>query len=404
MKKHVMTRHIYSILGLSALGASMAITPSFAYASSFTEALTGGTAKLDFRLRYEGVEQEGRDDASALTLRTRLGYLTGDYNGFSGFVEMSNNTAYERNDYLVPAGPDANTPSTKAVVLDPELTTLNQAWIAYQTEGLKLKYGHQRIIMDTRFLGNVGWRQQEQIYSGLSLNAALKGFKFDYAYINNVLNPVGVDIDMTSHAGKLEIAKIPFGKLTAYGYLLDYEVGTDSQTVGLRLAGKTGLSESIKLSYHLEYADQSDYKDSNNIGGDYHRAELGLTFNGIKILAGQERLGGDGSSAFQTPLGTVHLYNGWADMFIGPVGGTPANGLIDNYLKVSGKALGMKLAAAYHDFGSDIGSIDYGSEIDLLAAKKLGKNYTVGIKYASYSADSYAVDTDKLWVWGELKF
>jgi len=43
----------------------------------FTGALTGGKATLDMRLRSETVSQESKpEDASALTLRTRLGYLT----------------------------------------------------------------------------------------------------------------------------------------------------------------------------------------------------------------------------------------------------------------------------------------------------------------------------------------
>ncbi|QKI90167.1 hypothetical protein [Thiomicrorhabdus xiamenensis] len=407
MKQNTLTRHMYSVLGLSTLSASLFLAPNMAAAESFTEALTGGTPSIDARLRYEGVEQDGKDDAGALTLRTRLGYLTGTYQGFNGFVEMSNTSAYDRSDYFVPAGPEAGGDNTKAVVLDPDMTTMNQYWVGYQTDGLKIKAGKQRIIMDTRFLGNVGWRQQEQVYTGASLNATLPmKINLNYAYINNVFNPVGADIEMKSHAGKIDFAGIPFGKLSAYGYFLDYETGADSKTMGIRFAGKTALSESMKLVYHLEYADQQEYKDSEDldIGGDYTRAELGLAMKGITVLAGQEKLGGDGTSAFQTPLGTVHLYNGWADMFIGPVGGTPADGLVDNYLKVSGKAFGMKLAAAYHDFSSDVGNTDYGTEYDLLAAKKLSKNYTVGVKYASYSADEYAVDTDKLWIWGEVKF
>ena len=62
------------------------------------------------------------------------------------------------------------------------------------------------------------------------------------------------------------------------------------------------------------------------------------------------------------------------------------------------------MLGVYHDFSADEGSADYGTELDLLAAKKLSKNYSVGVKYASYSADSVATDTDKLWLWGQLKF
>ena len=58
----------------------------------------------------------------------------------------------------------------------------------------------------------------------------------------------------------------------------------------------------------------------------------------------------------------------------------------------------------YRDFQADEGGAEYGSEIDLLAAKKFDKHYTAGIKYASYNADDFAVDTDKLWLWGQLTF
>ncbi|MDG6778311.1 alginate export family protein [Thiomicrorhabdus sp. zzn3] len=405
MKKSVLTQTIHSLLGASTLGAGLLLAPNMASAESFTEALTGGKPTVDIRVRYEGVSQETKDDASAFTVRSRIGYLTGDYKGFNGFIEMSDTSALgDRKDYFAP-GPYGGGDSTKATVLDPTFTNLNQAWIGYKNGSTSLKVGRQRIIMDTRFLGNVGWRQNEQIYSGASLNTkAIPSTELSYAYINNVNNPVGADIEMDSHAAKLDFSGIPFGKLTAYGYFLDYETGTDSQTLGARLAGKTKLKENMNLIYHLEYASQDDYADSDNIGGDYTRGEIGLGLGKVTVLAGQEKLGGDGTSSFQTPLGTVHLYNGWADMFIGPVGGTPVNGLVDNYLKVSGKALGMKLAAAYHDFSSDKGSINYGTEYNLLAAKKFNKTYTAGIKYASYTADEYAQDTDKLWIWGEAKF
>ncbi|VAX00627.1 hypothetical protein MNBD_GAMMA20-1052, partial [hydrothermal vent metagenome] len=40
-------------------------------------------------------------------------------------------------------------------------------------------------------------------------------------------------------------------------------------------------------------------------------------------------------------------------------------------------------------------------------AMKFGKNYSVGLKLASYKAGDAGtgkVDTDKLWIWGGLKF
>ena len=58
------------------------VSSQYAFAESFTEALTKGTASADFRLRYENVEQDNAaQDASALTLRTRLGYTSGSFKG-----------------------------------------------------------------------------------------------------------------------------------------------------------------------------------------------------------------------------------------------------------------------------------------------------------------------------------
>ncbi|MDR9498196.1 MAG: hypothetical protein RI556_03400 [Hydrogenovibrio sp.] len=379
-----------------------------AAATTFTDALTQGSPSLDIRVRYEGVSQDNKDDATAFTERTRVGYQTLPFHGFSAFVEMSDTaTLGSRDDFYVPAGPGARGDADKAVVLDPSYTSLNQAWLKYQFAGNSVTLGKQRIIFDNRYLGNVGWRQNEQVYTGGHLAVgSVPDLKLNYAYITETQNPVGVDIEMATHALQAQYTIADWAKLTAYGYWLDYDLAaqTDSRTLGARLTGSVPLAEKMGLSYHLEYGDQTDYADSDNVGGDYTRFDLGLKAAGVKFLVGQETLGGNGDYAYQTPLGTVHLYNGWADQFIGPVGGTPANGLQDRYVKVSGKLAGFKLAAHYHDFNSDTASDHYGSEWNLLAARKIQKHYLVGVKYANYQADDHKVDTRKLWVWGQVKF
>ncbi len=408
MKKNVLTKNIQAALAVSALGLSSVTVPQLAYAGEFTDALTGGVASVDARVRYEGVSQDGKEDASAFTERTRLGYLTGDFKGFTGFIEMSDTAALgSREDYYVPKGSYAGGDPAKAVVLDPTFTALNQAWISYKFDETTVKAGEQRIIFDNRFLGNVGWRQKEQTYSGVSIHAeSIPKTTLDYAYIVNANNVIGSDVAMSTHAFQAAFNGLPFGKVTGYAYLIDNDVATstDSQTLGARFNGATSLSEDLKVKYHIEYASQDDYADSKSVGGEYMRTELGLMYKTGSITLGQEKLGGNGVSAFQTPLGTVHAFNGWADMFIGPVGGTPKNGLVDNYINLSGKALGLKMAAIYHDFSSDVGGEQYGTEYDLLVAKKFSKTYTTGIKYAAYSADTYLKDTNKLWVWVDVKF
>ena len=51
-----------------------------------------------------------------------------------------------------------------------------------------------------------------------------------------------------------------------------------------------------------------------------------------------------------------------------------------------------------------MGSTNWGDEINLLVAKKFGKHYTAGVKYADYSAGDIGVDTQKAWLWIEASF
>ncbi len=53
-------------------------------------------------------------------------------------------------------------------------------------------------------------------------------------------------------------------------------------------------------------------------------------------------LEGNGAIGFATPLATLHIFNGWADLFLT----TPANGLKDLYFQAGyslpAEAIGMK--------------------------------------------------------------
>src|SRR3546814_3293516 len=69
---------------------------------------------------------------------------------------------------------------------------------------------------------------------------------------------------------------------------------------------------------------------------------------------------GNGVVAFQTPLATLHAFNGWADRFLS----TPGNGLEDIYVGVGGKHGQWNWQALWHDFSADRGGADYGTELD----------------------------------------
>ncbi|MFQ5488139.1 MAG: alginate export family protein [Gammaproteobacteria bacterium] len=376
-----------------AIIAALAAMPS--YGTTLNEALVSGQVKLDMRLRYETVDDSTNKDAKAGTLRTRLGYQTGDYQGFFVFGE------YE--DVRAVAGLDDYAPehSGYATVADPEVTQLNQALMGYRgISDTLIRLGRQRLILDNaRFVGNVGWRQNEQTFEALSLvNTSLPHTTLSYAYLDEVKGILEkFDANVSDHLLNASYSGFQALTVTAYAYLLeDDDSNAENDSYGLRLKGGKGLAENTKLLYTAEFARQS----TNDNDANYTFLEAGVQYRKVTAKLGYEVLGSDdGAYGFQTPLATKHAFNGWADMFLS----TPGDGLRDLMLSAGGKMAGIKLLAVYHDFSADQGGDDYGSEIDLLAAKKFAKRYQLGIKYASYRADNWKTDTDKLWLWGQLR-
>ena len=373
-------------------------------AETLGAALSGGKASLDIRYRYETVSQDNAlKDTTASTVRSRLGYGTDAYHGLMGYLEFENITAVGAEDY----NSTTNGKTAYSVVADPEGSEVNQAYLAWSgLPATTVTFGRQLITLDNqRFIGAVGWRQNEQTFDALSaVNKSLPDTVVTYAHLSNANRITGGNAEMSSDLLNAGYSGLAAGKLSAYVYLLDYDKAASSstQTYGLRFAGGTPVGAG-KVLYTVELAQQSDYgKNPANFDLNYTLTELGGTWGGVTAKLGYEVLEGDGTSSVQMPLATLHAFNGWADQFLG----TPATGLEDSYLSVGGAAMGVKLLAVYHDFKADKGGGDYGTEWDVLAAKKIGKLYSVVAKYASYSASGAPgkVDTDKLWLMGRAAF
>jgi len=180
------------------------------------------------------------------------------------------------------------------------------------------------------------------------------------------------------------------------------------------------LSDKLKAIYSLEYATEWDYGDNAlNVDEDYFQGELGVKLKPNEIIQtvllkfNYELLGGNGITSFQTPLGTNHVYQGWADRFLT----TPVDGIEDYYITIAAKILGTRFIVSYHDINSNNQRYDYGSEIDLQFTKTLMKHYIFGLKFAAYNADrnltnitnngaasGIANNVSKFWIWMQIKF
>lgn len=371
-------------------------------------------AGLDLRYRLEWVDQDGFDRSStASTLLTRLHVRTGEVGGFSGFIEGTRTTVIGQENY----NSTVNGKTDRPVIADPELNEFNQGYIQYRREGLQVRLGRQGFNLDNqRFIGTVAFRQNDQTYDSLSLQmnrGPVKGF---YAYVWNVnrifgnSHPLG-DFDSNIHIINASYDGLGIGKLTGYAYLLDINnqaaLGLSSATYGVRFTGKQKLSDSIRLAYEAEYASQSDYKDSPlDYNTDYLMGSAAVTASAFTLKLGYEQLGSDNGVGFKTPLATLHKFNGWADLFLV----TPGAGLQDLNISLGvkvpgdGPMGGTAMRVIYHDFKSDVGGTDYGTEWGFIASKKLTSWLNAEFKAAFYSADDFGRDTSRLWFTLASKF
>lgn len=381
---------------------------------SFVDSIKDGKATVDFRLRVEDVSQEspGSDlEATATTLRTRLTFETGRYLGFGGLIEFDSVSELDEVDYN--AGPGRPVFPGAATILDPEGEDLNQAYISYANSSTTVKYGRQRILLDNqRFVGGVGWRQNEQTYDAFSINnTSIEKLNVFYAYIHNVNRIFGDDVaagdqDMATHLLNAKYDLGTVGSLTGYKYLIDNESAPDfsSDTTGIRFTGKTG-----NFGYTAELASQSDAGDNPaGYSASYGLLEGSLALAPITLKAGYELLGSDGSAGqFITPLATLHAFQGWGDVFLGGGSGNIPGGIEDLYASLSGKMGPVTATIVYHQLGSDdssvLGTNDLGSEIGVALSGKAGP---VGLlmKFADYSADEFGADTTKFWVMASIVF
>lgn len=361
--------------------------------------------QLDLRYRMESVSDDAfAEDALASTLRTRLSLTSASWKGWYGLMEFEDvRSVLLDDDY----NSTANGKVAYPVVADPADTELNRLFLAYGLEDGSVKLGRQRINLDNqRFFGAVGFRQNEQTFDGALLESAIgEEGRITAGYLtraNRIFgahhpNPALANTDMQT---VIVDGSMPLGavKLGAYAHLIDLDdnPAASHRNVGIRASGQGG-----DFDWRLEFANQSEYADgAASIDADYFRGDAGYRVEGIRIGLAYEVLGGDGTYAFQTPFATLHKFNGATDKFLA----TPADGLVDTALTVKGSAGDWTLGGAFHQFASDNGSVDYGSEIGAYASRKIFDDIGFRFEIADYSADSYSSDTTKIWLTLQASF
>lgn len=381
-------------------------------AESLKEVFTEGTPYADVRLRYEFVDQDGlAQNANAKTARTRVGFKTDKFHDFVAVIEGEHVVYFGNDDY----NDTVNGRTDHPVVADPENIQVNQAYGEYTgIPDTAVKGGRQVLTLDGhRFIGHVGWRQNNQVFDAAMItNKSIPDTTAKYGFIYNVNRifgeqSAGGDWGSKSHFYNIANTSLPIGKIITYGYILDFgsdSAANSSQTFGGSLSGKKDLNDDFTFKYYGEYARQSDNgENATDYGANYYHIAPALVWKGLVTTVGYEVLGSDDSKfAFRTPLATLHKWNGWADKFLT----TPATGLVDFYVDLTYKIKdlegdldffnGLLAKFQYHDFDADDGGLDHGSEWGIYLKQPIGEHIYVETKYANYSADNTATDTQKL--------
>ena len=375
---------------------------------------------IEGRLRYESVDQAALD-ADALTLRLRAG-VEARTGGLSWLTEIESTLALaeDYNAFPFPHTSDQRRPGF-AIVADPRSVELNRLQARYKGKAGALTLGRQRINLDDqRWVGSVGWRQNEQTFDAVRGEASIGELHFDASYAISQRTIWGDDAGpRTAFDGDFLFVgagyKLGAVQVKGFAYLLDFDTdeqlgplavgNADTQTYGIRAATVLPITNNTRLSLTASYARQSDYQQNPaEYSADYVAAEAGLAIAGLWLGGGYELLGSDRGRAVQTPMATLHKFNGWADQFLT----TPAAGLEDIYgglaHKFDGiKALpGLNAAVWYHRYRTEGGG-DLGEEWNASAGFRLGKVALLA-KYAAFSAGVLGTDTDKLWLQAEFAF
>jgi hypothetical protein len=450
------------------MGALIAASVSTAYAEeaapdyTFLDAIKGGKNMTNFRLRYESVDQDAYqpapnaakklDRAEAWTLRSLVGWQTAPFHNLSVGAQLINVTKFQ-DDYNdralnVPQPGHSNFP----VIADPDYTGVNQLYVDWTgIRNTKIRAGRQQLNLDNvRFVGDIGFRQVMQVFDGVSvLNKSIPDTEIFLAHFDKVRQ-----INTKLRDTNIEIANIkyrisPTESLVGYGYFLDAPnlaqnggsptanpllagagngLGNSSdtpatstattdasnRTLGLRLDGVHKIDDNWKALYTAEYAKQDNYKDGSDlIDAHYYRFGGGAMYQTWSLRVDQEMLSSNGGKyGFQTPLGTNHLFQGWADLFLI----TPRQGIVDTYVTLATSIEKAKFMAEYHDYKSDkdfttIGNKladHYGTELDFSVAYPFTDKFNAKLEYAKFSEDDvYGTtikaatrkpDTEKIWV------
>jgi hypothetical protein len=364
-------------------------------------AIVDGKPILNVRLRYENAKIDTFKVSNSMTGRVRLGYETAPFYGFSTLLEFEANESPAESLYYDGTGANTN---GRSVVADPDTIEANRFWLQFaRKEWLdsSVKVGRQRVKLDDeRWIGNVGWRQNEQTFDAVRAQTSLgvENLNAQYLYfweVNRIFGDKGTgptrDFGQNTNLVNIRYDAAKTLQATGFVYLIDANdpfAPVSSNTYGARLTGTYDFTDLLSTTYQASYAYQTDGGDNAiDYSANYAYVEAGLDLKAVGGIAGGfELLGTDnGNAVVATPFATAHKFNGFADAFLNNGG---PRGLRDLFVSISPAIPidGLKFKFIFHQFWDDKGGDNLGQEYDAVATYPLNQYITLLYKLGYYDA------------------
>ena len=402
---------------------------------SLPQAVADGQPILDVRARYEGVDQANLTaNGQALTTRLQAGWQTAPYDGFQALVEFAGlvHTDDAHYNIAIPGGASLNGRTQYPIIDDPTFATLNRAQLSWAPDKhFKVTVGRQRILIDDqRFVGNVGWRQDEQRFDAARADATFGQLTATYVYVWRVDRVFGGDLDWNSDSHLLNVAYQVAAPLRVEGFLyaLDFSNASptklanaalnNSLTTGARANGKAPLGP-VKLAYDATWARETRYRtQSAPYALDFWQGDVSATYGIATARVDYEQLNGNGVQGFITPIATTHSFQGWADAFAADAGNkTEVDGIRDTNYSVqlnppwSAPLLShLQGIARYYDFHAQLTGAYLADEWDAQVQAEITKGLTAQITYADFErartvpAGTVAAPPSRTKIWFSLEY
>jgi hypothetical protein len=222
--------------------------------------------------------------------------------------------------------------------------------------------------------------------------------------VNRIFGPVTRTSPADLHGGvgtlNARVALGKAGQLSLFGYHMDFDngAGLSNDSYGALWSGSPEIAKGWQLPFAVSLASQREAGDNpTDYSAGYRQVELGIAHAPWSLKVGQEVLEGDATRPnrrFQTPLATLHAFQGNADLFLV----TPPQGIDDRYVVAAATLGGFRFQLDWHDYEAEAIARPYGTEWNASVSRQFARRYDVLLKAADYRADGFAADVTKLWM------